>query len=129
VLACTYMRRIVASLVLSVMAWTSLAPLALALTGPAASACCRRSGKHHCMETAIQDSQQEKAVKPSGAKCPMFTAPAVLSSRSTRALPTASQSFYSAIAAHPALWAQVETSYLVCWSRSRQKRGPPTLAS
>jgi hypothetical protein len=128
VLTCVYMRRMVATLVLSVTVWSFLAPLAVALTGTAASACCRRSGKHHCMETAAQDSQ-EKVIKSSGVKCPMCPNLAVVSSRGMRGLPFASQSFYAAIAAHPALWAQVETSYRICWSRSRQKRGPPTLAS
>jgi len=43
------MRRIVASLVLSVMAWGFVAPMAMALTGNDVPACCRRNGKHHCM--------------------------------------------------------------------------------
>jgi hypothetical protein len=43
------MRRFVASLVLSVMAWSLLAPMALAATGAGAPSCCRRNGKHHCM--------------------------------------------------------------------------------
>ena len=43
------MRRIVASLVLSVMAWSFVAPMALALTGDDKPACCRRNGKHHCV--------------------------------------------------------------------------------
>ena len=41
------MRRFVASLVLSLMAWSFVAPMALALTGNDAPACCRRNGKHH----------------------------------------------------------------------------------
>jgi len=43
------MRRFVASLVLSVMAWSFVAPMASALTGTDVPACCRRDGKHHCM--------------------------------------------------------------------------------
>jgi hypothetical protein len=42
------MRRIVASLVLSVMAWSFVAPAAMGLTGTATAACCRRNGKHNC---------------------------------------------------------------------------------
>jgi hypothetical protein len=45
---CNSMRRIVASLVLSVIAWGFVAPIAMGLTGPGAAACCRRNGKHHC---------------------------------------------------------------------------------
>src|SRR5208283_751833 len=39
----------VASLVLALIAWGFVAPMALALTGNNAAACCRRNGKHHCM--------------------------------------------------------------------------------
>lgn len=42
------MRRVVASLVLCVVAWSFLAPLALAAAGDPTPACCRRTGKHHC---------------------------------------------------------------------------------
>jgi hypothetical protein len=41
------MRRIIASLVLGVMAWSLVAPAAMG-AGTAAAACCRRNGKHHC---------------------------------------------------------------------------------
>ena len=43
------MRGTIASLVLSVTAWSFMAPMALALTGADKPACCRRNGKHHCM--------------------------------------------------------------------------------
>jgi len=43
------MRRIVANLVLAVMAWSFVAPMALAAAGSDTPACCRRDGKHHCM--------------------------------------------------------------------------------
>jgi hypothetical protein len=45
---CNNMRRIVASLVLSLIAWSFVAPIAMGVTGPSAAACCRRNGKHHC---------------------------------------------------------------------------------
>jgi hypothetical protein len=43
------MRRFIASLVLSIVAWTFLVPTTLEATAAAASACCRRNGKHHCV--------------------------------------------------------------------------------
>src|ERR1700736_2849757 len=115
------MRRMVASLVISVMAGSFLAPIAFGGTRNDSPACCRRTGKHHCMGTATQDSQEEEKVFKSDVKCPMFPAPAMASSRSARGLLIVAQSFYAAIAAHPALWTQVETSYRICWSRSQQK--------
>jgi hypothetical protein len=42
------MRRIVASLVLGVMALSFVAPTALGATRTATPVCCRRNGKHHC---------------------------------------------------------------------------------
>jgi hypothetical protein len=43
------MRRFVANVVLSLMAGSFLAPIALAVRGSETPACCRRDGKHHCM--------------------------------------------------------------------------------
>ena len=45
---CNNMRRIVASLVLSVIVWSFVAPIAMGVTGPGTPVCCRRNGKHHC---------------------------------------------------------------------------------
>jgi hypothetical protein len=46
------MRRIIASLVLVVMALSFVAPMALGATRIATPVCCRRDGKHHCMSGA-----------------------------------------------------------------------------
>jgi hypothetical protein len=43
------MRRVLSSLLVSVLAWSFVAPIALALTTDSTPACCRRNGKHHCM--------------------------------------------------------------------------------
>ena len=43
------MRRFVANLVLAVMAWSFVAPMALAAANSGTPACCRRDGKHQCM--------------------------------------------------------------------------------
>src|SRR5580704_13724084 len=43
------MQRLVANLVIAVMAWSLVGPAALAATGRDAPACCRRNGTHHCM--------------------------------------------------------------------------------
>lgn len=62
------MRRVVASLVLSLMAWTFAAPIALALTGKDTPACCRRNGKHQCL------SGKSGMVSPSTDDLPVFRA-------------------------------------------------------
>lgn len=55
------MRRVLSSLLLGVLVWSFLAPLALALTTNAPASCCRRNGKHHCisgMSVVASDAQQ-----------------------------------------------------------------------
>lgn len=47
------MRRLVTSFVLAVMAWSFVAPMALAFTGSDVPACCRRNGKHHCQMSGM----------------------------------------------------------------------------
>jgi len=44
----TIMRRLLASLVLSVIAWGTFAPFVMATTANTTPLCCRRDGKHHC---------------------------------------------------------------------------------
>jgi hypothetical protein len=50
------MRRFIARLVLSIVAWSFLVPTTLEATAAAASACCRRNGKHHCVSTGTSGS-------------------------------------------------------------------------
>ena len=42
------MRRLIASLVLCLIAWGPLSPLAMATVGDSVPACCRLGGAHHC---------------------------------------------------------------------------------
>jgi len=53
------MQRWIASVVLCVMSWGPLAPMAIASTGDVVPACCHRGGKHHCsaMEVAAGASE------------------------------------------------------------------------
>jgi len=64
----------------------------------------------------------------SGMNCPMFPAGLATPGHSPQILPPNSQYFYGAIVSHPAIHAQDEIAYRICWSRSQQKRGPPALA-
>jgi hypothetical protein len=80
-----HMWRLVASLVLSVMAWSFVAPMALAVTGNDMPACCRRNGKHHCMSgmsaMAAMSSDAVPGFRASSPGCPY---------RSQTATPTSS---------------------------------------
>ena len=65
------MRRVVASFVLGVLAWSFFAPLALALTTTAPAWCCRRNGKHHCMSAASDAANdQQPALRTVPSRCP-----------------------------------------------------------
>jgi hypothetical protein len=78
------MRRFVASLVLSLVAWSFVAPMALALTGNDAPACCRRNGKHHC-----QMAGMAAIAALSGDGIPSFSShPSDCPYRSQKATPT-----------------------------------------
>lgn len=93
------------------------------------TACCRRTGKHHCQEQVAEISHNGPVLSSTRMKCPMFPARLMVSGYSTQLLPAASQNFYAAIVSHPAIYTQVESSYRICWSRSQQKRGPPVAIS
>lgn len=91
-------------------------------------ACCRRSGKHHCADHMQMPASDGAQFMSSGMKCPMFPVRLATPGHSPQILPTNSQAFYGAIISHPAIHAQAEISYRICWSRSQQKRGPPVVA-
>ena len=76
------MRRVIASFVLCIVAWTCVAPLALASAGNSTPACCRRNGKHHCMSGM-------SGMMVSDEKGPVFRAfPSCCPFRSTIATPS-----------------------------------------
>ena len=82
VLTCaTGMRRAFASLVLSAIGWSLIAPVALAATATAVQACCRRNGKHQCMSamsgTPGTFGDGKLAVRASQRSCP-YSAPLIL---------------------------------------------------
>jgi len=91
--------------------------------------CCRRDGKHHCMmmDRAPEGLASGPVVKAASVKCPLFPRGAMVSEKGPYLVPAVSQSYYAAVVTHPALYAQVESSYRICWSRSHQKRGPPAV--
>ena len=91
-------------------------------------ACCRRNGKHHCAEQMRMPPSEGAQFASAGMKCPMFPVGLATLGHSPQILSTTAQYFYGAIVSHPAIHAQDEIAYRICWSRSQQKRGPPVLA-
>ena len=106
--------------------WMLIAPLFASNADANLPACCRRNGKHHCMMRMMEDSTDSKLrFTTVQEKCPYTPAQAVAPRIQT---PTREQSqlFFAEIKAHPALAFQTEAHLRISFSRSRQKRGPPS---
>ena len=119
------MRRTLASILLAVF---SFPLISLVLRANAASnlpSCCRREGKHHCsMDSADPSSGLAlKAIQP---KCANYPATSAAPANWNLALFKDSLSISASLVSYPSLQARAEAQYRVSFSRSRQKRGPPT---
>jgi hypothetical protein len=94
-------------------------------------ACCRRDGKHHCMENmadrgnSIQSGTQ---FSTPAEKCPYYPSALVPAHSKLLALPVA-DAVCASLVSHPAGVAQTESMWRISRDRSRQKRGPPTPSS
>jgi len=91
-------------------------------------ACCRKGGKHHCMEQmgGVQGSGPAFTAAPH--HCPLY--PGCVTPGFTDAklfVPAPGAAFFAAIVSHPTLQAQTEARYRIASERSRLKRGPPAL--
>jgi hypothetical protein len=91
-------------------------------------ACCRREGKHHC-GMANGSSQQQTSGVSARAKCPSYPVASAAPLFSNTVLLNPSRIFFASIVNHPAVQSQTEALQRISFSRSRQKRGPPSLVS
>ena len=65
------MRRVLSSFLLGVLAWSFVAPLAVALTTNTPAMCCRRDGKHHCMSgMADMAAADQPSFRTIPSRCP-----------------------------------------------------------
>jgi len=120
------MRRSIAISLMMLFSWMLIAPLFASSADANLPACCRRNGKHHCMMRMMEDSTDSKLrFTTVQEKCPYAPAQVMVSHTQT---PTGEQAhlFFAEINAHPALAPQTEAHFRISFSRSRQKRGPPS---
>ena len=128
----TALRKLVSILLLAVFG-LPFVPQLLAATAKSESnlpACCRRSGKHRCMEAATD--RHESATTPRAHapldKCPYAPATLAASHRPFDGI-AASSVIYAEVTSHPSVRPQAESKRRISAERSRSKRGPPTLVS
>ena len=115
-------RRILAILLLLVSASPLVAPLVVQGTEANVAVCCRRGGDHHCMRLALNDkgmSVHARCPAMQGDSLPGHMQTFALAEPEVRGAETMTQ---------PGVLAQVEAKYRISFCRSRQKRGPPTIA-
>jgi hypothetical protein len=124
------MRRALALLLMAVFSFPLIAPAWIAGNASDLPACCRRNGKHHCaMAAADTGTASGSVVRTILPKCPNYpTAHAAPGERNV-ALPQNSQAVFASLFHRPTVQTRTESKYRVSFSRSRSKRGPPTLLS
>jgi len=122
------MQRLVA-FALAVLVGSCLILPAFALPNAASNSrpCCRKNGAHHCGMQSDSSDASDTAGSLLNAKCPSYP----------RAYVASSIQYYSSVnvpamvvryVSQPADLTQVEAGYRISHTRSRQKRGPPTLS-
>jgi hypothetical protein len=117
----------VASLLFVLFSFGLISPALVSDPQSKLPACCRRDGKHHC--ASIKDSSSEgQSLQALQQNCPNFP-----QSKST-AVPApfhfavSWHEFHAALTGYPAVCAQNEALYRISYSRTGQKRGPPSFA-
>lgn len=92
-------------------------------------ACCRRSGKHHCMMSMAERTQMLGAKPAFNApleRCPYSPVAMPVVHHPAGSMPTGGQIIYAALLSHPAGHAQTECKLRIARDRARGKRGPPS---
>jgi hypothetical protein len=125
------LRRFFTILLLAIIGLPLAAPLFAASSRDESSlpACCRRNGKHHCMggmEMSAEASSKPAFRAPKDA-CPY--APTLPTAFHRNSFATFSRTATSIVLqTHDTILAQTECKLRISRSRSRQKRGPPTIS-
>jgi hypothetical protein len=124
----SYMRRIIAILLVLSSDWTVIAPAFAASPESNLPACCRRNGEHHC-SMKMQMMQSESTSGPALAllsKCPLFPHSSAPGSRKSFIGPFVTAVTGERVSSLP-LARQGERSYARLHETANQKRGPPSL--
>ena len=127
----TAVPRVLAIALLLVLAGNTALPAFFSDPESTLPSCCRRDGKHHCaMMAMIEMVEQDEDAGPSWKavqqKCAQFPK-SFVGVHSVPSAPPRPNVAGDLTVSHPATKAQPETLYRISQSRTRQKRGPPSL--
>ncbi len=124
------LRKLIAIALLAVFGLPS-APSLFAVTTRSESstpACCRRTGKHHCMMSMAERSgllSDQSGFSAPLERCP-YNPPALLSiHHSVGFVPPSGHAIYAGLVSHPSGVVQTECKRRISLDRARGKRGPP----
>jgi hypothetical protein len=118
------MRRALATLLMAVFSFSLISP-ALFAADPDSKLplCCRRAGNHHC---TLQADQRESGPAVKSASCPFYPTASVFPATRTAGLPGMSGVVFTGIVNHSAAVQRAATLCRSSYSRTGQKRGPPS---
>lgn len=94
--------------------------------------CCRRDGSHHCsmMRTTEQEPRESgPRFKSTRAKCPLYPTGKAMPLSGKPGVPRLMTVKVAPTWSHPTAVEQTEARFRLSFSRSSQKRGPPTVLS
>ena len=119
------MRRLFAILLMALLSFPLIGPALLASDAESKlPACCRRNGSHHCSIMAQQSHAAGPAIETG--RCPSFPVAAALPGNRTVSSLGVSHAIFCGLISHPASRPQTEALCRISYSRTGQKRGPPT---
>lgn len=121
------MRRALASVLLALFSFPLMLPILRADAASMLPSCCRRAGKHHC--SVDSESSSQEGLDPVQPKCSSYPATIAVHGNWNIAFFKNAPSIHTSLVSYPSVEARTEAQYRVSFSRSRQKRGPPSLIS
>jgi hypothetical protein len=123
------MRRALASLLLALVSFPLIAPVFASDAASQLPACCRRDGKHHCSMLAEDMETPGPAFQAVRPKCPVYPTATSFSIQRDVAIVRDFQPQFASLITGSAVPSLTEARYRTPFSRSRQKRGPPSFIS
>jgi hypothetical protein len=118
--------KVLAIALLLVLAGNTALPAFFADSQSTLPTCCRRDGKHHCEMVDMAGQHNHDGPAWTQSRCAQFPKTSA-ASYSAQPVPAPSTLATALVFSRQSIKAQTEALYRVSHSRTRQKRGPPSL--